>query len=89
MKFFSSDWVAVFFTLDIEDFVRAKDILSKNNIQFRDVSINNQKRLGLNNLFARNVALSNNCSVRSNYILEVKSKDRYLSEKLLSVLYPK
>lgn len=89
MKFFSSDWVAVFFTLDIEDFVRAKDILSKNNIQFRDASINNQKRLGLNNLFARNVALSNNCSIRNNYILEVKSKDKYLSEKLLSALYPK
>lgn len=84
--FFSSDWTAVFFTMDIENFVRAKDILSNHNISFRDASINNQKRLGSNNLFARNVALSDNSSIKNNYILEVRSRDAHLSRQLLSVL---
>ena len=86
MDFFSSDWIPVFFTMDIENFIKAKMILSANNIAFRDASIHNQKRLSLNNLFARNIALSDNSSVKNNYILQVKTKDVYMGKKLLSAL---
>ena len=86
MVFFSSDWTAVYLTMDPGNFISAKDILSNHNISFRDASVNNQKRLGSSHLFAGNIALSDRSSVKNNYILEVRSKDAHLSRQLLAVL---
>lgn len=83
---FSESWIEIYFTMDTENYIRAKDILSHNGIVYRDTSIDNQNRLSLNNLFARNMILSRNTSVKNHYRLEVKKKDEYLSRKLLANL---
>ena len=56
MALFGS-YIEVYSTLKMEDFFRAKNLLSDHRIPYKDTSPNNQMRLSFNNLRGDTIAL--------------------------------
>lgn len=81
--FFGTNYVEVYSTLKMEDFFKAKNILSENNIVFKDTSINNQLRLAFNNTRGDNVILSRQGSTGTLYRLSVKKNDERRARQIL------
>lgn len=85
MALFGS-YIEVYSTLKMEDFFRAKNLLSDHQIPYKDTSSNNQMRLAFNNLRGDNIALSRGGPVRSVYSLSVKKADEHRARQVLHSL---
>lgn len=81
--FFGTNYVEVYSTLKMEDFFKAKNILSENKIVFKDTSINNQLRLAFNNTRGDNVILSRQGSTGTLYRLSVKKNEEIRARQIL------
>ena len=79
-------YIEVYNTLSMEKFFAAKNILSNNNIPYKDTSTNNQLRLSFNNIRGDNYLLSRDGSIKTYYSLSVKKDDEYQARALLKSL---
>lgn len=76
-------YVEVYSTLEMEDFFKAKNILSENGIGFKDISINNQLRTSFNNVRGDSIVLSRDGTVKTLYRLAVRKDSEEKSHRLL------
>lgn len=77
-------YIEVYTTLNLEKFFVAKNILSNNNIQYKDTSTNNQLRLSFNNFRGDNYLLSRDGAVKTTYSLSVRKDDEQKARLLLN-----
>ena len=80
-------YVEVYATLKMEDFFRAKNILSDHGIAFQDTSANRQLGLSFNNVRGDQMAFSRDGFVKTRYCISVKKEDEGRARKVLKDLF--